>query len=140
MWSTQICEGDSVQVGNGFYKTAGVHEIILQNVNTCDSLVVLDLGFITYPIANLEEEICDGSSFEIGTETFSSAGNYQVTLTSSEGCDSLVALALAVVQTLRDSIQQDICNGQTYKYLEFMMVMEEADAQSTSKITYITIS
>ncbi len=44
----------------------------------------------------LEQTICEGESVTIGKETFSVSGNYTVYIQGSDGCDSIVDLALTV--------------------------------------------
>lgn len=45
---------------------------------------------------NLQEVICKGDSYTLGSQTLVTAGNYQEIFTSINGCDSVVNLQLAV--------------------------------------------
>lgn len=50
-------------------------------------------------ITELSATICEGESFEVGTSTYSQTGMFVDTLTSSNGCDSIVHLDLTVADT-----------------------------------------
>lgn len=44
----------------------------------------------------LEETICEGSSYQLGNQSYQEAGTYTANLTSSIGCDSIVTLNLTI--------------------------------------------
>jgi hypothetical protein len=111
-----ICEGDSYS-GYGFNNltTAGTHQTTLPAANGCDTTVELTL--IVNPIHNdtIAASICKGGvysdyGFVVRTSTLS-AGTYYYRrdLSSSQGCDSVVVLALTVNPILTTTIQADIC-------------------------------
>ena len=100
--TTTLCDRESLQINDVTYNAANPSGVeILQNASSegCDSTVQIDLSFYPPVIENLTESICDGSSFQIGNNTFSNSGNYSVTLenASTNGCDSLVNLSLSVI-------------------------------------------
>lgn len=68
----------------------------------------------------IDTTICEGHSFIVGTQIFSETGTYIVDLSnaSSNGCDSTVSLTLTVVPTLTETIQREICHGDTIYVLE----------------------
>jgi len=116
-----ICEGDSYS-GYGFNNltTAGSHQTTLPEEHGCDTVVELTL--IVNPIYNdtIAASICKGGvygdyGFVVRTSTLS-PGTYYYTknLLSSQGCDSVVVLALTVNPILTTTIQADICKGVPY--------------------------
>ena len=68
------------------------------------------------PPTSLEIEICEGESYAVGTSTYFNEGNYTDTLSSFEGCDSIVNLALAVIPTQYNTISSTICAGESYSF------------------------
>jgi gliding motility-associated-like protein len=103
-----ICLGQSVTVGSSTYTNPGTYTNILTAANGCDSTVTLNLSISpTYQVF-LTERICDGQSFLVGNNSFSSTGVYQVTLSTVNGCDSVVNLNLTthpcVLQSLNSSV------------------------------------
>ncbi len=109
-----ICEGDSIVIGNESFLSFGNYEVVLENGIGCDSSVFLDLSVNALPITNLMEEICDGNIYVVGTDTFSTTGIYQTILSDTNGCDSTVNLDLSVVQALETQLPVQICDGQSY--------------------------
>ncbi|MBL0342987.1 MAG: hypothetical protein IPP71_20225 [Bacteroidetes bacterium] len=95
--SLEICNGDSVTIGNQTFKVTDVYRVVLEGSNTCDSVVVLDLK-VRNAIAttNISQSICSGEVFTVGNETFNESGEFTITLESAQGCDSTVLLNLLV--------------------------------------------
>lgn len=58
--------------------------------------------------------ICNGQSITIGTNTYNLAGIYQDTLTSINGCDSIVTTNLSVTNGFEITQNVNICYGETY--------------------------
>ncbi|MEL7119123.1 MAG: hypothetical protein AAFO07_06775, partial [Bacteroidota bacterium] len=59
----------------------------------------------------LDLTICDQQSFDYEGNTFTVAGTYNVNLQNRFDCDSVVVLDLTFSDTLRSSIDQTICQG-----------------------------
>jgi hypothetical protein len=68
------------------------------------------------PIEYLEVEICSGSHFVFNGTSISSPGVYLDTLTSAEGCDSIVELDLTVAPVLSSNFNVEICAGGSYSF------------------------
>ncbi len=73
-----ICSGDTVYVGTHAHYTAGTYVDTLTNVGGCDSIVTLQLGIISRPVASFTTapQVCPGSNDTIvftgiaGPQTF----------------------------------------------------------------------
>jgi gliding motility-associated-like protein len=61
----------------------------------------------------LTQEICAGSAFIVGNQSFTPSGNYQVMLMNQLGCDSLVNLSLVVNELDTTQLQSNLCSGQS---------------------------
>jgi len=93
-----ICDGDSVVVGNSVYDTNGNYIDTLTAGNGCDSIVYTNIG-ITPPIIWQQSLlICDGDSIVVGSNVYDTAGAYMDTLSSANGCDSIVHTYIVVDQ------------------------------------------
>ena len=93
----QICDGDSVTIGNNVYNTDGNYTDIFTAVNGCDSIVntdiLIDYNTSSYDTLSVTESIVwNGMPLNI-------SGDYSVTLMNSVGCDSIVNLNLTVTTT-----------------------------------------
>lgn len=109
-----VCNGGSYTVGNQTFTTTGLHTVTLPAANGCDSTVNLNLT-VRPPIqSNRTVTICSGSSFTLGGQTFTNAGNYQVGFTAVSGCDSTVLLNLLVEDVLIESATVELCEGESF--------------------------
>lgn len=64
-----------------------------------------------------EEAICFGTSYTFGDEELTTSGNYEHTLQTQYGCDSLVRLSLTVYPPNDTTIvDPSICVGETYDF------------------------
>ncbi len=109
-----ICSGKSFIVDNQVFTTSGNYQVLLTSSGGCDSIVNLDLTVANQIETNLTETICSGKSFTIGNQTFTTSGNYQVLLTSSGGCDSLVKLNLTLANQIETNLTETICSGSSF--------------------------
>lgn len=109
------CMGESYTVGNSTYTATGIYQDNLQSVNGCDSIVNLHLTIQNNTPTNLNEKICAGDVYRIDNQEFSESGNYDIMLTSSAGCDSLIQLNLIVAEQFETNLTQQICTGMNYR-------------------------
>jgi gliding motility-associated-like protein len=110
----EICEGDTVFVGNTAYTTTGNYQQIFLAANGCDSTVNLDLTVFPNVQTTLTESICFGETFTVGDSTFTQSGTYQVDLLTAQGCDSTVTLNLTVKPAILTVLNPSICDGETF--------------------------
>jgi NAD-dependent SIR2 family protein deacetylase len=75
----------------------------VKRTGLCDLVVITNTTLKVIPPKNLQETICQGQTFRVGTQPFTQAGNFTVKLKTTEGCDSTVNLALTVNQ--KDTIR-----------------------------------
>ncbi|MFK8009738.1 MAG: Ig-like domain-containing protein [Saprospiraceae bacterium] len=110
----EICQGDSIMVGNSVYFEAGNFVDTLDATSGCDS-VIINLNLIVNDIYNvtIDSTICEGESVDIGGNTHSQNGIFVNDLTSTEGCDSIVTLNLTVNPIAQITLDEYICEGQT---------------------------
>jgi gliding motility-associated-like protein len=89
---------------------------LASNPNSCPSF---DSVIVTVnPLFNdtLPVSICQGSSYTLGTQTFSTAGYHPVVFPSILGCDSTVVLNLTLLPNLTNNQTVHICQGGTYTF------------------------
>ena len=119
-YSTQqtatICEGSLYD----FYGTPlisnGKYNHKLFSVHGCDSIITINLTVNPTYLRNNSQAICNGDSYTIGTNIYSSPGNYYDTLKSNSGCDSIILTKLALNPSYSYTDQQTICPGQAYVF------------------------
>ena len=89
---------------------------LASNPNSCPSF---DSVIVTVnPLFNdtLPVSICQGSSYTLGTQTFSTAGYHPVVFPSILGCDSTVVLNLTLLPNLTNNQTVHICQGASYTF------------------------
>ena len=96
----QYCEGEPfIHHGKPFMSDTVIidHDY---NAAGCDSTHTIDLHFVDAIRDSIEASIPEGSTYTVGKQTFSTSGEYTITMTSYMGCDSIVFLKLEVVPKL----------------------------------------
>jgi hypothetical protein len=65
-------------------------------------------------LVNQNLTICNGQTITVGTNTYNTDGTYQDTLTSVNGCDSIVITNLSVTNGFEITQNINICYGESY--------------------------
>jgi len=107
-----ICSDETYSVGNSTYDASGTYQDTLMAANGCDSVITLNLTVLGAITGTSDVTICDGETYSLGGNTFDTDGTYQVSLTSVNGCDSVVTLNLEVLEILATTFNEDICQGE----------------------------
>lgn len=109
--SINMCWGDSIFIGGQFQNSSGIYYDTLQNVNSCDSIIITTLSFSEPSNSHIYISICDGDSIFAGGDYQSTSGTYCDTLMSIIGCDSIVITDLTVGDTYFVQSDTTICDG-----------------------------
>lgn len=123
-----ICEGQSLAVGDTIYRTSGHFIRKIRQNSFCDSTV--NLYLTVHPLSNYHQQIiiCEGENFAIGDSIYNAPGKYVNHFLNSNGCDSTVFTDLTVIKidftipdnmtiTKGDSIQLLSTSGSGDTYL-----------------------
>ena len=94
--SQTICQSELPYTWNGVvFDAAGVQTTALQDMNGCDSTVIMTL--VVNPTVNTEFTVeTEDSCYTWNSETYCVSGDYVQTLTADNGCDSVVTLHLTL--------------------------------------------
>ena len=111
-----ICNGSSYVFNGHTYTIAGNYNDTLTTINGCDSIIITHL--IVNPVysTNNPQVICNGSGYVINGHTYTIAGNYNDTLTTVNGCDSIIVTQLTVISTIDAPVinsNSPVCLGNT---------------------------
>ena len=102
--NAEICEG-SVYTENGFNESeAGTYTQNPQTINSCDSIVTLNLTVNSALTSIIDAEICEGTTYSENEFEQSEAGTYTQHLQTVDGCDSTIMLTLVVMMSLDDTM------------------------------------
>jgi hypothetical protein len=87
------------------------------NSENSDTLLVLNLNVTDAPETDVDAAICAGDVYnENGFTGLMQTGVYRQKFTSKNGCDSIVTLALNVVEPQHTTIIDTVCFGTTYTF------------------------
>ncbi|GLR17065.1 leucine-rich repeat domain-containing protein [Portibacter lacus] len=144
MVEATICEGDSVLIAGNYYKEGGTFNRALTNAVECDSFLNISITLLPSEITNLNEFICSEESFEIGTESFNTSGQYVVTLTNQFGCDSIINLNLNIISGEDQTINATTCEGSPYEfagelYVHSITVMDSIVINGCKSLTTLNL-
>ena len=109
-----ICEGDSLQFGNRYVKTAGRYELQLLNRFGCDSTVQLQLSVTRKKLQFFSGYFCEGDTVRFGNQVITTPGAYSDTLQSTGGCDSILLLSLQSQERVLFQTEKVICPGEVF--------------------------
>ena len=101
-----ICSGEVYAIGNNVYDSTGVYIDSLNTQYSCDSIVTTNLTVLAISggVGINNQTICFGDSITVGNSTYFNAGVYSDTLSSSNGCDSVVTTTLTTLTANYTSI------------------------------------
>lgn len=116
---TLLCEGDSLTINEDVYdadQPTGLTIFPGLAQSGCDSVVKVQLSFYEMGYSLGQAEICEGDSIIFNGVVLSSEGIYEHTVLTSEGCDSVAALQVTVLQNYSEEGSAAICQGETYDF------------------------
>lgn len=90
------CENDPYLFFGNTLSETGSYSATLQTIAGCDSTILLNLEVHPVYETILNVEIVEGESYEFGGQSLFEEGVYFDTLTTAEGCDSMLVLNLTV--------------------------------------------
>jgi Leucine-rich repeat (LRR) protein len=108
---TEICQGDTLQVGPFAHTETGLYDDTLQTIYGCDSVIIVDLTVRDSFLSLTEVDLCFGDTFAFRGVTYREGGTYVDRFTNIDGCDSLYVLQLNMPSSDRYPISRVICSG-----------------------------
>lgn len=115
-----VCAGSSHTFPDGSVQNnitaPTTHTSLLQGTNGCDSTVITNLTVNPTYTSNNPQVICQGDIYNFNGNNYITAGNYNDTLQSVLGCDSIVVTQLTVNPAYISDLAQSICSGEVYDF------------------------
>ena len=129
MMEETLCEGESYM--ENFFEIeqpkTGIYRRKLQGVNSCDSVVTLNMTVLAKQYENLEVTICQGAYYEFKGVKYYTNTIKTETFTAANGCDSIVTLYLTVAPILQGETEEVyLCPGQSYHFSDKYPELTEA--------------
>jgi gliding motility-associated-like protein len=115
--STSICAGEAYDFLGMMISEEGVYQQTLTASNGCDSTLLLDLTVLDTFRTSISQSICANETYDFLGTILTESGLYLDTLSTVEGCDSIIELELMVLDTFQTFLQASICKGEVYDFL-----------------------
>lgn len=107
-----ICEGQFLQEGTDILDVTGIYTYTYDSSAGCDSTVILDLTVNEVYEVTSTATICEGETYQYGSQILTAAGPYEEVFSSATGCDSSVTLMLEVDNISTAIISETLCEGE----------------------------
>ena len=113
-----LCQGENITIDGQSFSTSGSYTIDAgPNQYGCDSTIFLELQvFPTKRTTYSPVNICFGSSYGFGGKLIKESGQYFDTLSTSNGCDSILDVSVTVVHPDTILRQETICFGSSVNF------------------------
>lgn len=113
---TSICQGNTYTFPLGNTSTTATNDTaVLTGPNGCDSTIITRLTVLPSPSTTVNASVCSGSTYTLPSgNSASAAGTYIDTLSTINGCDSVITTNLTVLPAPTSSVNDTICQGTTY--------------------------
>jgi len=112
-----VCSGLVVSFGNQLIQTGQsgtyLYADTLSAINSCDSIVLLELFVVPITRDTIRTNLCFGDSVLFNNRFLRQSGFYLDTLSNFYGCDSLIILNLIVNPQNSQTLIDTLCPGQT---------------------------
>lgn len=111
---TTVCESDLPYVlGTQNLLIAGTFVDTFTSVNSCDSIVTVNLDVIPSASSTSYDTVCESSlPYIFGSQSLSNSGTYVENIPTGAGCDSMVTLHLLVKDTSVVYTTETICESE----------------------------
>ena len=106
-----LCTGDTLVLLGQAITEAGSYQQRYERTGDCDSLQIFEVVEEAPPLRNLEIELCQGETIELYGENLSEEGQYLFEAAHSGACDSLIGVQLMLSDTFYQSIEYELCDG-----------------------------
>lgn len=114
--AADICYGAIYNFYGHQLKTAGTYSDTLSAQGGCDSIIILNLSVNPIITNNINATICTNGSYSFNGHQLNHPGIYSDTLTTANGCDSVVVLQLDTSSIITKSLSATICNSSSYNF------------------------
>ena len=110
------CDSFTWTQNNLSYSNSGKYSFILKNINSCDSIIVLDLTINKSHILTDSVQTCEKYTWPVNRKEYAQSGVYNERFVTKKGCDSVHQLLLKINQpkTYKDSARS--CVNYTWPY------------------------
>ena len=97
--SINLCEGTTYDFYDEIIDEEGLYLHEIENQNAfCDSIIYLSASYAPSYLNTLVDTICKDEFYVVGDVILEETGDYNIELTSKDGCDSIIQVNLTVLE------------------------------------------
>ncbi|MFH2143679.1 MAG: PKD domain-containing protein [Bacteroidota bacterium] len=111
-----ICNGGDYIWHGQTLNQQGLYYDSLLTAFGCDSIFTLQLWIEPHYLFTADAEICHGEIYAWRGNNYSTTGSYYDSLFTQYGCDSIYVLNLTVHPVYEFTVDEEICNGDTFTW------------------------
>jgi len=89
---------------------------VIDPISQCEAFVIVNRCCCNISESNIASDICEGEVYDFFGMPLTQSGTYETTLTSQDGCDSIINLDLTVHPPGIDSRNISICDGEVLNF------------------------
>jgi len=104
------CESFTSPSGIYTWTSNGFYVDTLTQINGCDSILVIDLSVNMPAYSNINVSVCNSFTSPSNLQIWDVSGFYFDTLSSINGCDSIISINLNILPKTYDTLEVSICN------------------------------
>ena len=108
-----VCDSFVVPTGDETYSASGLYPDTFTAANGCDSIVSYNVTINQSKTANTTVSACNSYTVPSGDTTYTSTGTYQDTLSTVNGCDSVISIDLTIRDFAYDTLSAAFCGSYT---------------------------
>jgi hypothetical protein len=108
----KICQHSVLEYNNHFYSKDGIYLDTLINMNGCDSIIETTLTVAPIIEDTITTLLCPNEKIYFSNQNINKEGIYKDTLTSSNGCDSIITLIVGRQTDFFEKKYYSICAGE----------------------------
>ncbi len=109
-----ICQGESFFFDNTNLTATDTYKDTLLSDSGCDSIVTLNLIVNDTFLTNIVDTVCASELVMFNGDTIFASGTYFDTLSTQNGCDSLIVFDITLLDPIPSFLTVEICQGETY--------------------------
>lgn len=112
----QACTGSTVMYNGNTLNPGDVQTFNFSTVNGCDSIITVTVVEVPILTSSLTLETCPGTTVSYDGTALAPGDTHDFTFQSSNGCDSIVTVAVNPLPTFSSALQLETCTGTTVSY------------------------
>lgn len=90
---------------------SGVYSDTVMNAIGCDSIITVNLTVNLSQSTSVSAQACDSYTSPSGQYTWTNTGVYHDTLTTTNGCDSVVEISLSILKSTSGTVSPTVCDS-----------------------------